>query len=177
MIKNKKILILGGYGFLGNALYKSLKDNCFTYRFGQYSKKKISIFNLKKIKKHFNVIIHCAGGSSVNESIKNPKKDFNKTVGSTKALIKFIKLKKINPTIIYISSPAVFGNSIKKKTIHPISPYGKNKLISEKLLLNFAKEKKLKLYIVRFFSLYGEGLKKQLLWDVLCKAKKKYFFI
>lgn len=176
MSKKKKILILGGYGFLGNNLYESLRQNYSIYRFGRYSiNKKISLFNLKKIKKNFDIIIHCAGGSSVSNSIINPKDDFQKTVGSVKAVIKYIQLTKISPRIVYISSPAVFGDSIKKKILLPISPYGKNKLNSEKILINFAKKNKLDLNIVRLFSLYGEGQKKQLLWDIFHKSKKNDF--
>ena len=37
---------------------------------------------------------------------------------------------------------------------------------------------KMKLLIIRFFSIYGNGLKKQLLWDTCNKIvqKKTYFF-
>ncbi len=176
MVIKKKILILGGYGFLGSKLYRSLKDNYYVFRYGKFSKKKeISLSTLKKIKKNFDIIIHSAGSSSVSESIVNPKKDLKKTVGSTSALIKFIKTKKIKPRLVFISSPAIFGDSIKKRIMQPISPYGRNKLKSEKLLKTFAKKNKLELNIVRFFSLYGEGLKRQLLWDVLCKIKKNIF--
>jgi UDP-glucose 4-epimerase len=176
VVIKKKILILGGYGFLGSKLYRSLKDNYYVFRYGKFSKKKeISLSTLKKIKKNFDIIIHSAGSSSVTESIVNPKKDLKKTVGSTRALIKFIKEKKIKPRLVFISSPAIFGDSIKKRIMQPISPYGRNKLKSEKLLKTFAKKNKLDLSIVRFFSLYGEGLKKQLLWDVLCKLKNNIF--
>lgn len=176
MVIKKKILILGGYGFLGSKLYRSLKDNYYVFRYGKFSKnKEISLSTLKKIKKNFDIIIHSAGSSSVTESIVNPKKDLKKTVGSTRALIKFIKEKKIKPRLVFISSPAIFGDSIKKRIMQPISPYGRNKLKSEKLLKTFAKKNKLDLSIVRFFSLYGEGLKKQLLWDVLCKLKNNIF--
>ena len=59
--------------------------------------------------------------------------------------------------------------------MRPISPYGRNKLKSEILLKTFAKKNKLELNIIRFFSLYGDGLKKQLFWDVLYKLKKNIF--
>jgi UDP-glucose 4-epimerase len=175
-VKKKNILILGGYGFFGSNLYRLLKKNHHVFRYGKFSKeKKISIITLKKIKKSFDVIIHSAGSSSVAKSIEDPKKDYQKTVGSTKALINFIKTQKKKIKLIYISSPAVFGNSIKKKLLKPISPYGKNKLKSEQLLIKLSKEINLEIIIIRFFSLYGEGLKKQLLWDILSKLKKKVF--
>lgn len=172
----KKILILGGYGFLGSHVYKLLKNNYEVYRIGKYTKNDlIDLKSLLKINKKFDIIIHLAGGSSVAESINNPGKDYFKTVISTKELIKFIKVSNQKSKIIYISSPAVFGNSILKNKINPISPYGKNKFTAEKLLIKFQKKHKINLVIIRFFSLYGKGLKKQLLWDVLKKLKKKNY--
>jgi UDP-glucose 4-epimerase len=176
MILKKKILITGGYGFLGSYIYRSLKYKNIIFRVGKFSKKKIiSTSSLKKFKKNFDIIIHCAGSSSVTKSIEDPAKDYQKTVGSTKAVINFVKTQKKKIKLIYISSPAVFGNSIKKKLLKPISPYGKNKLKSEQLLIKLSKEVNLDLVIIRFFSLYGEGLNKQLLWDILSKLKKKIF--
>jgi UDP-glucose 4-epimerase len=176
MIKKKIILITGGYGFLGSKIYRLLKNNNQVLRYGKFSKRQIiSAEGLKKLKKNFDIIIHCAGSSSVGKSIEDPVKDYLKTVGSTKAVINFIKTQKKKIKLIYISSPAVFGNSINQKLLKPISPYGKNKLKSEQLLIKFSKERNLEIAIIRFFSLYGEGLKKQLLWDTLFKLKNKVF--
>ena len=86
---------MGGYGFLGSNIYKLLKNNNQVFRYGKFSKRKIiSVSSLKKFKKNFDIIIHCAGSSSVAKSIEDPNKDYQKTVGSTKALINFIKIQK-----------------------------------------------------------------------------------
>ena len=93
MIKKKSILITGGYGFLGTNIFKNLKKKNKVIRIGKFKKKKIITFkNLKRLNIHFDIIIHCAGGSSVINSIEYPKQDYDKTVGSIKAVIRFIKL-------------------------------------------------------------------------------------
>lgn len=176
MIQNKSILITGGYGFLGSNIYQELKKKNKVVRFGSFKKKKIiNYLNLKRLNFFFDIIIHCGGGSSVSKSLKNPKQDYEKTVKSTHSIIRYLKSKKNKIKLIYISSPAVYGNTIKKKILRPISPYGKNKLKSEKLLIQFARFNNCKITIIRFFSLYGEGLNKQLIWDTLQKLKKKNY--
>ncbi len=51
----------------------------------------------------------------------------------------------------------------------PISPYGFHKKIAEELCLSYAKNFNIEIGVIRFFSIYGEGLRKQLLWDACNK--------
>jgi nucleoside-diphosphate-sugar epimerase len=55
-------------------------------------------------------------------------------------------------------------------TISPISPYGIHKAVTESLLINYSIIFGLSLTIFRLFSVYGPGLKKQLIWDVFIKS-------
>ncbi len=50
----------------------------------------------------------------------------------------------------------------------PISPYGIHKKIAEDLCKSYHNNYGINIGIIRFFSIYGEGLQKQLLWDA-CK--------
>ncbi len=177
MIKNKKILIIGGYGFIGSHLYNKLKLNNKIIRFGRNNdrKQKINVKNLKKLNLNFNQIIFCAGSSTVSFGHRNNKNDFNRSVLSVKETLKYIDLFKKKPTFIFISSAAVYGDNIKKKILKPISNYGKNKLKAENIIKAFCKKNKIKSIILRFFSLYGPNLKKQIIWDAINKFRKKKF--
>lgn len=177
MIKNKKILIIGGYGFIGGNLYRKLKKGNKVIRFGKTNKNKqrINLKNLKKLKFNFDVIVFSAGSGTVSLSIKKPKVDYDKNVTSIKETLEYIRLYKKRPALIFISSAAVYGNSIKKGALRPISNYGKHKILAEKSIINFTKKNKIKSIILRFFSIYGPGLKKQLIWDAISKFKKKKF--
>ncbi len=185
----KKILITGAKGFLGSNTVKYFKDSGYeTYGIGHGSisndkLKKIgldywindgvSIKTILKFKQSFDVIVHCAGGASVNFSLKHTNDDFEKTVSGTREVLEYIKTYNSNAHLIYPSSPAVQGEHpdmpIKEEYIgEPTSPYGYHKKIAEDLCESYSKEFDLNISIVRLFSLYGNGNKKQLLWDA-CK--------
>ena len=180
-----KILITGVCGFVGNNLYLKLKkkneiigigrkNRNYKNKYKNIIEKEITHKNLVNLNFKPNVIIHCAGSGSVTKSIQNPKIDYEKNVNTTKELIKFISELKKKPKVIMFSTAAVYGNSCEKnkKQLKPISPYGKNKLKSENILLKKSKKFKFELIILRFYSIYGVGLKKQLIWDACNKIIK-----
>tara|TARA_B110000305_G_scaffold70427_1_gene79094 strand:+ start:183 stop:1052 length:870 start_codon:yes stop_codon:yes gene_type:complete len=183
-MKNKNILITGIDGFIGKSLKEALKrDNKII---GIVNKKKLNKIksnlislntnNLKKIPFMPDYIFHCAGTSSVSKSFIKSKEDYEKNYLTTKILIEFYKQTPIKPTIFIFSSAAVYGNN--KKLLNPISNYGKNKLLAEKLSINYANKFDMKIIILRIFSVYGEKNCKQLFWDICKKisSKKNIFF-
>ena len=170
-----KILITGIKGFIGNNLKKKFKKNYKIYGISS----KNDIFEYKRLIKNKikpNIIFHCAGSGLVGTNLISYNAHKNKNLNSTKKLVKFIKksrLKKIK--VIFLSSQAVYGkvfsNKISEKNrVLPISAYGKTKLSAEKEIL---KIKDNSIIILRIFSIYGIGLKKQILWDACEKFQKK----
>jgi len=131
---------------------------------------KEDLTNLKKteqifIKHHINSIIHLAAYSQVGESIKKPKKYYYNNIKSTKNLIN-LAIKYNIKKFIFSSSASVYGN-IKSENVlikenentNPISPYGKSKLISEKIIKrNIKKHPSIKYIILRYFNVSGADL-------------------
>ena len=98
-------------------------------------------------------------------------------VKSTISLINFIRKTQKKTKIIFMSSYSIYGNDFKdriseKFSTKPVSTYAVNKKKAENLLLNFSKKYKLDLMILRIASLYGDGLKKQLIYDACSKISK-----
>jgi UDP-glucose 4-epimerase len=92
------------------------------------------------------------------------------TVNTTLAVLEYIRLHNHSTTLLYPSSTAVYGDKedypiAEDELLTPVSPYGYHKAIVESLCKNYSSNYNLKIAIIRFFSLYGEGLTKQLLWD------------
>lgn len=124
-----------------------------------------------------DVIFYLAGGASVGESITRPIRDFQRTLSPLYDLLEKVKNDWRTSHIVYISSAAVYGRSATSATnttsaLSPFSPYGLHKKMAEELLCFYAAEHGIGVSIVRPFSVYGEGLKKQLLWDALQKSSR-----
>ena len=169
-----KILITGIKGYIGHSLKLKLQKR--NKIFGISSKTEtLDYKRLLKKKIKPQVIFHCAGTGLVGVNKISYLTHKKKNLESTKKLIKFIKKIKLkNSTIVFLSSQAVYGKvstkkiSEKNKTL-PISFYGKTKLLAEKELL---KVKNNSIFILRIFSIYGIGLKKQIIWDACKKFKR-----
>lgn len=117
------------------------------------------------------VVVHAAGGASVGASLKDPLEDFDRTVGSMREVLSFLRQDEPAARLIFLSSAAVYGAS-HRGPIHedshllPISPYGLHKRLAEELATGWARLFDLDVAVVRLFSVYGPGIRKQLLWDV-----------
>jgi UDP-glucose 4-epimerase len=195
-----KILITGAKGFLGQNVsryFKSLSfetygighgdlstENCLEIGLDNWYKSDITVDAIKNINQSFDLIVHCGGSGSVGFSVENPYQDFKKTVDGTLEVLEYMRLYNQNAYFIYPSSPAVQGECenipIKEDYIgQPASPYGYHKKISEDLCHSYSEKYNLNIGIVRLFSVYGIGLKKQLLWDACNKinnAQKDVLF-
>jgi UDP-glucose 4-epimerase len=73
--------------------------------------------------------------------------------------------------VVAVSSAAVYGAGhvevLSEDTpVHPYSPYGHHKAIMEALCRSYGQNFGARSAIVRVFSAYGPGLRKQILWDL-----------
>lgn len=123
-----------------------------------------------------DVLVHCAGSSSVGFSLENPAQDFERTVGTTLDVLEYLRTCAPNTAFVYPSSAAVYGSAStlpisEDSPLAPISPYGVHKKIAEDLCRSYSESFGIRVAIVRIFSAYGLELRKQLLWDACRKAR------
>lgn len=116
-------------------------------------------------------VFHLAGGSSVGSANASPREDFARTVVSMADLLDWIRLESPETKMVAVSSAAIYGaGHLGPISVdHPRSPvstYGFHKLMMEQLCQSYAANYGLSVAVVRLFSVYGSGLKKQLLWDI-----------
>lgn len=123
-----------------------------------------------------STIFHLAGGSSVGLSIAQPNEDFSRTVSSSARLLEWLRDFAPHCRLIAASSAAVYGDR-HDGTIGegaapaPVSPYGDHKLMMEQLCRSHAETFGVRCTIVRMFSVYGPGLRKQLPWEICSRLQ------
>ncbi len=185
----KTIIVTGAAGFLGRNVSKyfssmgwkvygvGLGDWSYTsysdWGLEKWVKTEVSLEVLNSLQIEPDVIVHCAGKGSVGFSVTNPEEDYKANVDSLLPALEFVRTKKLKTRIIYPSSAAVYGEKENKPInesdiLSPISPYGFHKKMAEELCYSYSTNFGLNISVIRFFSLYGIGLRKQLLWEA-CK--------
>lgn len=120
-----------------------------------------------------DLLIHCAGTSSVANSVNQPYQDFQNTVEVVAFTLEVIRKEAPNCRYILLSSAAVYGNPNnlpinESAPCKPVSPYGYHKMICEMMVEEYATLYGISTVVLRIFSAYGEGLCRQVVFD-LCK--------
>ncbi len=186
----KSILITGSNGFLGSNLAKYFfEKNYQIYGVSKYPNDKVNFSFFRKyivgdllgteVKDLLEIlkpdyVFHCAGNSYIKKSIENPLKDFQNNSYLTFQFLNLIRELTPRTKFYFFSSAAVYGNQLvlpikENQTLNPISPYGFHKYISENMCNEFSKLYSLNIVVLRIFSAYGNGLKRQIFYDLMNK--------
>lgn len=186
-----KILVTGAHGFLGRNTARHLShlghvvsglghgtwsdSELSDWGLSVWHSSHVTLDELVTYAGEPELIVHCAGSGSVGYSVTHPYQDYLRTVGSTAAVLEYIRLHSPHTTLVYPSSAAVYGQAdrlpiVETDIARPVSPYGVHKLMAEHLCQSYASTHRIAVAVLRFFSIFGEGLRKQLLWDACIKA-------
>jgi UDP-glucose 4-epimerase len=177
-MKQKKILITGGTGFIGSNIANRLKKN-----------NDVTIFDLREPLNHglkflkgsineindvtnaihgFDIVIHLAASLGVINTEENPVSTLDTNIFGTRNVLEACKVNKIKK-IIFSSSSEIYGEPIKtpieeKDRPIPITMYGISKLAAEEYIKSYSKNFGLKYTIFRLFNVYGD--KQETAWVV-----------
>ena len=179
MIKNKKIVVTGGAGFIGSNLSRALcKDNdaiaiddlstghtnniqdLIDNKRISFIKGSIADLNLlQKTFKNVDYVFHQAAISSVPRSVKDPVRSNLVNVNGTLNVLIAAKENCVKK-VVYASSSSVYGDTPtlpKKEDMipDPLSPYGVSKLTGEYYCQVFTAIYNLPTVSLRYFNVYG----------------------
>jgi len=169
-------LVTGGHGFLGSYVQSALAQRGEVVAAGRPDVAIPSAdFDRMLQSVRPELVVHCAGPASVAASVADPGSDFEASVVVTSELLDRLCRLPRRPRVVFVSSAAVYGNPSffpvdENATPGPVSPYGRHKLECEQLLRDFHEAHELPSVSLRVFSAYGEGLRRQILWDVCVQA-------
>lgn len=181
-----KILIIGCSGFIGSNAYRYFKLHQYSVIGCDINKNtpndfllKSDLSNIHELLKDitFDACINASGSPTVAYSISNQQNDYVLNFENVVTLLDSIKKYQPACKFINLSSAAVYGNPKKLPVSesdfpNPLSPYGKHKLLSEDLLSSYFQKYEIPTLSLRIFSVYGNGLQKQLFWDIYQKSLK-----
>lgn len=183
----KNILVIGSKGFIGlhvfnyfmnkpninvwgcDVMVDYVADNY--YLIDSINSNYHSIFS----QNDFDLCINCSGAASVPNSLENPLRDFTLNSMNVYKILDAIRRFVPSCKFINLSSAAVYGNPeslpiVENQSLNPVSPYGYHKLMAERICKEFSYFYEIKTCSLRIFSAYGDGLKKQLFWDLYHKS-------
>ena len=179
MIKNKKVVVTGGAGFIGSNLSRELSkanevvifDNLAFGRYGNISdivsSKKAAFVKgdirnldaLKKVVRSADYVFHNAAVASVPISINDPLMVNDVNTNGTLNVLVAAKDSNVSK-VVFASSCAVYSDQpIKRKTeklkTMPKSPYAVTKVFGEDYLKIFYELYGLKTVSLRYFNVFG----------------------
>lgn len=175
-MKQRKILIVGGAGYIGSHVNKLLNAyNLSTIVFDNLStgnKKSVkwgelivgdlsNVDSLNALFKTHNIsgVLHFSSSAYVGESVLDPEKYYINNVVNTINLLQAMKNHNVF-NIVFSSSCAVYGTPPKlpiseEMPKNPISPYGKTKAIVEDILDDYSKAYGINFVALRYFNAAG----------------------
>jgi UDP-glucose 4-epimerase len=189
MNQNKTILITGASGFLGTWMADEAAKVGYTLigidlrapmrphlwaGFATSSLETVDLIQLMQ-GRTLSAVCHLAGGASVAASVSDPYGDFATLLPGTARLALYLIKVQPQARLFVFSSAAVYGNPqtlpiTETTSVFPVSPYGIHKATAEALLYHYSRVFPLSVTIFRIFSVYGPGLRKQMIWDVSQRA-------
>jgi len=170
-------IIFGGYGFIGNQLYKKIKKH--KYRFTNLNQNKYSLnFFLKIIKKYNPKNIFFLSGIPYPSISENKHLlDIKENNIKIQNLLEAAKINNFLGKIIYASSIAVYGSNNKKKVkesdlLNPESHYAVSKINAENQCMYYANKFTLNVVVLRLSSVFGPGLNRQVIYEIIKRTKR-----
>lgn len=160
-LRDKRILVTGGRGFLGRRLSSRLEGLCKeTYLYDNDIRRINSLF------KRYDIVCHLAGITKAGSDAE-ARLLFDVNVNGTLAVMRYCREK--SAQCIFASSSAVYRTTASDKPLSEVSPiepntlYGLSKALGEDVCRYYAANHGVSATALRIFNMYGPGQKEPFL--------------
>lgn len=111
---------------------------------------------------HFDAVMHFCASSLVGESVRRPLRYYQNNVAATLTLLESMLRHGVHQ-IVFSSTAAIFGEPVSEliaenHPTRPINPYGRSKLMVERMLTDIAETSDLRAVSLRYFNAAGASL-------------------
>jgi UDP-glucose 4-epimerase len=194
-MKNKKVLVTGGAGFIGSHICDKLLesgaevivyDNLSSGFQGHIANKKKSLVFIKgdiletarltTAMAGVSTVFHFAANADVRGGINNTQIDLRENVQGTCSVLEAMRHQNVS-NIVFASSATVYGEpeifpTPESTELLQTSVYGASKLSSEAYIEAYCEYFSMNSYIFRFVSWVGERYSHGVIFDFIKKLKK-----
>jgi UDP-glucose 4-epimerase len=176
-LKDRRVLVTGGAGFIGSALVKrlmrdsarvtvlddlftgsrdNLPDGGFTFVEGSVCDARV----VEQLVSEAEIVFHAAARNIV-VSTRNPREDYETNIGGTLNVLLAARAAKVG-RIVYTSSTSVYGNPKylpinEDDHLSLLTPYAVSKLAGENYCMAFYESFDLPTTAVRYSNVFGPG--------------------
>lgn len=178
--KGKRVLVTGGFGFLGSNLVKALSNyDCEIVRLGKQLSPDDSAISAKVVDffgdvrsaevweealRRVDIVFHLAAQTSERVASVDVSRDFDANVRPIVHLLEVCRRKKLHPAVFFAGSITQVGvpDSLpfdEKHTDNPITTYDLHKLLAEEYLKYYIREGVVTGAVLRLAYVYGPGPK------------------
>lgn len=189
-IKNLRVLVTGGAGFIGSHLVDSLKEENEVLVYDNFSnavtkerQSEVTYFEedvldlstLIEKTKNINLIFHYAAAPSVKESSESPLHSFEQNVRGTLNVLESMRKNDI-PRLVFASTSTVYGEAEiptpESAPLKPISNYGASKVACEMYVRSYSSLYGIQAIVLRYANIFGPRARRGVMYDFFHKLKK-----
>jgi len=180
-VKNSRVLVTGGAGFIGSNLIESLlgagNEVVCLDNFSTGKRENLTDFSgnpkftliegdirsyddCEKSVRNIDIVFHQAALGSVPRSIKDPVSSTDVNIGGFVKMLFAAREAKVN-RFIYAASSSTYGDhpdlpKVEDKIGNPLSPYAITKYVDELFAANFAATYSIDVIGLRYFNVFGQ---------------------